>query len=440
MVRSWLSVILHYYAFIPSHATHLVKKRRLTRHVPHVPADTTNNDRFLRSNQQQHLLSEFNQAPKEQRIVILAGPHKTASSSVQNNLYTWSSVDPQILPNWAWPVPHEILEYCESNANHLNDTFHLNDIDHLNAKGFYAIVEAISSGPSRNRPLFRKYSKHTVVGFYRNAMETAWKEGYNLIIGTESLDFMGSDTRDGDDMLGKFLNILPLKTTDDGDDGIGVWGAYETNVTVVVNFRAPRVEHLISVWGQCCEQKITFTEFLIALPDSDQNVNRMRILDSFRLAEIFLKHGLDVVLIDMSGIARDGYDISNVVACDILMASCTETEELVSVEEGTIPIPEVKNTRKNKGDLGGVTEEQLHRIEKVLRTYDCNYLHVLEYDNLTVLYNYELKNIMTGCSKTKEVGSISNRLELVERIKSIVMDTDGDSDDIYYANTDANGS
>lgn len=433
MVQPWLMITFHCYAFL-SHATHLVKKRRLIRRAPHVSAETVNHDRFLRSNGRQRLF-ESNEVPKQQRIVIVAGPHKTASSSIQNNLYIWSSVDPQILPNWAWPVPHEVLEYCEEE-NPIRDR---DQKQYLEPKGFYPLLEALNDGDSQNRALFRNYSKHTVVEFYRNALEKEWRDGYNLIMGTEALDFLGSDYRDSNAYLEKFLDVLPLKKGYDGDDGIDFWGADEVDVTVVVKFRAPRVQHLISVWHQCCMKTTTFMEFLIHLPDNRQNMNRIRILDSLRLAEVFLNRGLDVVLIDMSGITDAGYDISNVVACDILKASCTETKQFMIVDEEKKVIPEVKNVRKNEGKLGGATDKQLDRIEKVLRKYDCNYQHVLEHENLTVLYNYELDHIMSDCSRTKKVGSATNRTELVERIKSIALDIDDNGDDMYYIDTDING-
>merc|ERR1711957_120592 len=120
------------------------------------------------------------------------------------------------------------------------------------------------------------------------------------------------------------------------------------------------------------------------------------------------------------GVIHDGYDISNVVACDILNANCTEKEEIVIEEmEGEIVTPKLKNVKHDEGDMGGVTDEQLQRIEIVLREFDCNYQHVLEYEKLSVLYNYEMNNIMVNCSE--EVNSNFTRPELAERIKNIAM-------------------
>lgn len=418
MIRSLL-ILLHYCAFTPSHAAHVVKRRQLNHPVSVASTNTVLNKNLRHSNEQQRRLSQ-----PSQRIVILAGPHKTASSSIQSNLYTWTSTDPQVLPTWAWPVPDEILEFC----------------DVTEGKGFYPLMESLrdGQGKSHQRPLFNKFSHQAVSNFYRDAMEKEWTNGSNLVIGTEALDFLGSNRTDATEhMFDKFLNILPLRKNHATRDG---WGVLN-DVTVVVKFRAPRVNHLISVFHQCCSEKQTFMDFLIALPGSRTTVNRMRVLDSFTLSEVFLKHGLNVILIDMSGIIKDGYDISTVVACDILKANCTETEEIITddddekeEEKNTTPI--VANVKHNNGNMGGVTDEQLDRIEKVLRKYDCNYQHVLEYEKLTVLYSYEMDLIMKDCPKTKEVGNIRSRQELAERLKDIAMNNDGVGDESYYNNTD----
>ena len=66
----------------------------------------------------------------------------------------------------------------------------------------------------------------------------------------------------------------------------------------------------------------------------------------------------------MAGVVHEGYDISNVVACDILKANCTVEEQLVltSGEENKEVNPAIKNVKHGKGDMGGVTDVQLDEI------------------------------------------------------------------------------
>lgn len=422
MVRPLLLVILHF-VFAEPHGSHLIRKRKIE--IQHVTISKQSES--IQNRLQHRLLSKSNQGPQTgQRIVILAGPHKTASSSIQESMYTWTSTGPQLLPTWSWPVPQEVLEVCEEEAEFDSQK------RKCHAKGFYPLAEAINThDPSHSRQTFLSHSKPEVMGFYRDAMEKEWKDGYNLIIGTEGLDFLVLRDYTNFD---NFLSVLPLKEEQKVDNGIEVWGAEKKDVTVVVKFRAPRVQHLISVWHQCCAKKMTFMEFLRTL--QGKNERKLHILASLELSEIFLKRGFDVVLMDMGGIIHSGYDISNVVACDILEANCTKEEEILSVsgeEENSFPI--IKNVKHNKGNMGGVTDEHLDKIEKVLRKYDCNHQHVLKYENLTVLYNHDLDPILAECSKIEERDRILSRQELATNIIRVVNGAN-DVDGEYYANTD----
>ena len=43
---------------------------------------------------------------KSQRIVLVAGPHKTGSSSIQTNFYNWVvEQENDVFDDWSWPVP-----------------------------------------------------------------------------------------------------------------------------------------------------------------------------------------------------------------------------------------------------------------------------------------------------------------------------------------------
>jgi len=91
-------------------------------------------DMDLESTKQNRIQSEFiinnsasllhksehlvNQTPAQYRAVILAGPHKTGSSSIQSNLYSWSKAG-SLGHNWTWVTPnmtcvHEHSAACQN--------------------------------------------------------------------------------------------------------------------------------------------------------------------------------------------------------------------------------------------------------------------------------------------------------------------------------------
>ena len=192
-------------------------------------------------------------------------------------------MDPQVLPDWSWPVPDEVLEFCDGEMK-------------CHAKGFYPLAEAINTSYNNNkRKVFLKYGKSQVLDFYRDAIKNELKDGHNVVFGTEGLDFLVlRDITNFDN----FLSVLPLKEDRNDYPGDDIWGVKKEDVTLVVKFRAPRVQHLISVWHQYCAHEITFMEFLNKL-DETKIEKKLHILASLELFEIFLKHGFHVVLIDM---------------------------------------------------------------------------------------------------------------------------------------------
>jgi hypothetical protein len=56
-----------------------------------------------------------NQAPAQYRAVILAGPHKTGSSSIQSNIYSWSKAG-SLGHDWTWVTPNMTCVHEHSAA------------------------------------------------------------------------------------------------------------------------------------------------------------------------------------------------------------------------------------------------------------------------------------------------------------------------------------
>jgi len=155
-------------------------------------------------------------------------------------------------------------------------------------------------------------------------------------------------------------------------------------------------------------QRTSFKDWLL------KTKNNFGVLDSLGLAEFFMKRGVEVALVDGSGVSAKGLDLSDVVACSVLNASCSPTgERLVGVKDP----PVIHNIKAGVGSLN-VSKEQLDRMEEVIARYDCKYQFILK-KNITLLHGEILVNSLARC---KEYDVVMSRLSMKEQIVDIVRD------------------
>jgi len=334
-----------------------------------------------------------------QRFVILAGPHKTGSSSVQHNIMHWTSVENMISQNWVWPVPSLVTE-IESNDK--------NNWEWTNAKGFYALVESLRNPAYTitSRLLFRRLSLVQLQREYRTTFLKTWIEGKNIVIGSEAFDHCVKDF-DGERIVDDIVNLMPWSQ----DKFYDIPGNIN-DATVVVMYRSPRVNHLISMWHEFHTnfKKQSFYSWL------EKTTNNFGALDSLGLAEIFLNGGFKVTLIDVGGVLKKGYDTSNVVACDVLNVPCTSKKEIIGLKEK----PVTKNVKSTKNFWLNVTDEQLMEMESILIRYDCNFRHIFVLQRLTVLHSEALTKNLKECEKYEGKKRIS-RAEVKKKIRNLAL-------------------
>lgn len=335
---------------------------------------------------------------KGQRVVILAGPHKTSSSSIQLNLYRWIHASSRgemdisgLSKDWAWPAPVQAwnMSGCE-----------LNDV--MTSKMFYQYVDFLK-GKRKNRCILSEYSTKSALDLFSNEFQKKWSDGYSLIIASEAFDFIMSERRvNASEILVNAVSHLPWhqNNTLNGSDH---------DVTFVVCYRTRRVDHLISLWHQCCMEQMSFYQYLTQR--LAHVVDPVRSLDSLKLAKIFLDFNFHTILIDMSGVEEYGYDMSYVVACDVLDANCTEEKRFTDSNGIESVFANVKN--HSQTDLN-VTKSQLRLINKVIEAYDCNFGSILKHKKLKVLYPNALTRILRKCQENKD--PIHSRVEMVEQI------------------------
>mmetsp|Transcript_436 Transcript_436/g.607 ORF Transcript_436/g.607 Transcript_436/m.607 type:complete len:383 (-) Transcript_436:42-1190(-) len=327
---------------------------------------------------------------ERQRVVFIAGPHKTGSSSIQNNIYRWTSRGRKnnFLPNWSWPVPREIgRNFFPANK------------EHWHGKEFYPFAEAIRGCKFGPRTLPSDFSCQQLIKLYRNEFKKSWNAGSNLLIGTEAFDYVSS--KEDPIELDTLLNLMPWNLGNDNIKGSN------DDITVILKYRSPRSSHLISWWHQCCMKDMSFHQYLSKKMKIDHGAGR--VIDSLHLVEHFLEKGLKVVLIDLSGVLRRNYDVSNIIVCDVLNVPCSQDK----VPEGENKAPMVANSKRG-GDMGGVTQEQIDKIEKIIRRRDCSFQSLLTHENLTLLYAEDLLEIMKSCGSDEGISREEMTNEIIQ--------------------------
>jgi hypothetical protein len=341
---------------------------------------------------------------KKQGVVLLAGPHKTASSSMQRNFYHWLDAKSEedisgLSKQWAWPSPMQTFvdHGCEMN-------------DSLASKIFYMLIESIKGRRNKSRCITSFYSTTEIIKLYHDEICKRWNQGYNLVIGSEAMDFIASE-HDGPKILDDLIHALPWHAKENPLHGS------DEDITAVVAYRAPRVDHLISLWHQCCMERMSFYEYLTRLRSTYKEVP-LRSLDSLKLASAFVEKDIDTVLIDMSGVKALGYDMTNVVACDILHAECTEHRTFPGAPKKKAAIVNVKTHSDTNFNI---TDAQLRRINDVIETYDCNFATLMEHEKLKVVYSNALDASLSKCQERES--KVYSRDDMVQQIIDIARDS-----------------
>ena len=324
-----------------------------------------------------------------QRICILAGPHKTGTSSIQTNLYRWSKETvkfadakfqplPKPIVSWIWPVPLKIAEVEHSDTKAWEWT---------PSKVFYPMMEVLRDDKrtlNTERTLYQKFTPKEILGMYRETINTYWQKGYDIAIGSEAMDIVVK-VPEGPSMI-RNMSAHVLPDSIDGDQ-----------VTVVVVYRTPKIKHLISMWHQNCNKPTSDNKFYQWITTTD---NTLGALDALGMVDMFLNEtDWNVALIDLDRVTQDGYDISNFVACRVMGEEC-QGKRLNGLN-GSDPI--ITNVRSDKRPPN-VSNQTLDEMDIVLQNFDCNYQHILGGNNerLKMFYPEGMLETLNACEAMVE--------------------------------------
>lgn len=295
-------------------------------------------------------------------MVVFAGPHKSASSSVQELFMKYAGTGPEgklvkhpSLQHWTWPWNPRRRSY-------------------LPRKGFAPLVtEEIG---------FHRLIWDTILQVWNATdAENGEFQNPNLIWGTEELDRFGTTPwsgRNGLEAIQKVWNLTRPELP---------------SLDIVVNYRRPHRDQWISIWKQLMRKEEDAVEYKRFLCDPEEYLRIWEYLDCVAnplgLVQALLDfwdaerkhhhhhhHGDDenknmeetlvtIHLLDMKGVADMKRDVGHVIACDVLGVECTADHWLPDVER-----PILQNAKSGNP---GLTAEQMEEIEWVLRQRDCSY-------------------------------------------------------------------
>lgn len=299
------------------------------------------------------------------KLVIFAGPHKAASTSVESFFYEYASGHSRYDGNgnkkdneerkktfglrfWLWPqVSGKVADVTEPDEPY-------KIFGHLVTDAGNEVLE-----------------KEILEGI-REAWETQGIEG--VVIGSEMFDQIGEHTSyDAMKALRKVVTYLNVHPND---------------VTVALNYRTPRLEQWASMWSHDTNNEDYTAEYNEWMCDADLASKHIEVLatqmNPLNAAQAFVNEGWNVRLIDMEGVEAEGRDISHVVACDVVAARCEEG--VVLNHQGNKPHKNVVET-----EFSALTQTQQEEAEQLFRSLDCSYELALRVNvKFGIVYNHSV--------------------------------------------------
>jgi hypothetical protein len=287
------------------------------------------------------------------RMAVFAGPHKSASSSVQELFMKYAGNGPEgklvkhpSLQKWTWPWNPRRRSY-------------------LPRKGFAPLVtEEIG---------FHRLIWDTILQVWNTTSTGDDGNNFvspNIIWGTEELDRFGTTPWSGRNGLQAIYQVWNLTRP--------------SSLDIVVNYRRPRKDQWISIWKQLIRKAegVSYSGFLC---DPDEYLRIWEYLDCVANPLGLVQALLDfwdaqrrmmdttttrtgtvtIHLLDMQGVAAMKGDVGHVLACDVLGVECTADHWLPNVER-----PILQNAKSGNP---GLSTEQMEEIEWILQQRDCSY-------------------------------------------------------------------
>lgn len=409
------------------------------------------------------------------KIVVLLGPHKTASSTLQRffantvglttslaantttTALNFSKPNPKI-SNWAWPIGVE-KEHSFKN---------------LDPVKFYAPLACLITG--KPNPYFDdwKESRDNPAQFFmyfKSLFRQVWEEDANIIFGSEEFDrlIMNLHIKSSVDSVGEAIHVAPESSDKidrllslfpwDDNNNLTIASSLSSsptanvnsiphqrspslrleNIEVQINYRTPRISHIESVWREVTKNN-TFHEFLTS--SSLTFAEDFHVTNSLALALQFARKGIKTTIVNMAGVSQTEERNKNitgelpnknisgglpaVVVCEILkMGSQKNSSDGLCDDQGRLRLPKLgnENVRRNPMPLN-LKKGHLEQIDRAYEVYDCGvWRHLQKYQAQgTLRMLYPTKDLFASCNLNEGSRDDISFSELLERVQSIAKD------------------
>ena len=317
---------------------------------------------------------------RNQKLVILPGPHKTGTTTVQAALFQWMqqttfptndakahSEDRQfrnsssLFKDWAYPVPtRQDFEAINSSYSKL-----------VGGKGFSPMVTRLFANPSATVSAEDVIQSSPLLRLYRQKIQQAWKAGYNVVIASEHLDRLVTPTSAAkpstitispNQLWERFLRLLP--STD--------------NVIIGIQHRTPRIDHLISLWHHVGKQDESLLDY-ITKPIKPGLASTAYSLDALGLANFFVQRGYVVRILDTGAPLPSILETRSLpvaVACHLLQISTDLHTCAEAFDDSSILGKDKRDAHLNQRSDPGerqVDSHTLQAIDRLLLDHDCQF-------------------------------------------------------------------
>ena len=313
----------------------------------------------------------------ENKLVIFAGPHETNGENVTQFFSRYASKDSShyrsSFNGWDWPSVNS-----ESIENEVND---------------YELFDLLISR-DQTRPL-------------QNILMDSIKDSWNnvqegVILGSLYFDRVGKNPESNFDPIQAIQRIV---------DTLGI---PDEDVTVVLTYRSPRIDHWSAVWKNHFKET-QYKDFICSDTQSDKRWEWLdTVMSPMQVAHGYVEMGWNVVLIDYEGTTSAGKDVAHVLACDVMNGvDCNNDGRVYELETKTIgPLPAY--------EIDDLSDSQKTDLEHLFQLRECYYWHLLDSkQNFDTLYADEsLWNSCPSSSNLEEYQDVSDTDFFLDAIRS----------------------
>ena len=352
----------------------------------------------------------------------------------------WSNTSLLGQHGWIWPAPsvHDLDLYSFSQPWRREKAF-APLAGALRNETEFLLLRNYQKRKRRAHVLYVTPPHNATIQLYQQSFQDAWNAGHSLIIGSEEFDHMVQDypqaPYQADQILKGLLSILPTTTSSSSHPV----QQQQQALTVVISYRYPRIQHLVSIWHE-------FGEFrrLRKVPEDKRHLSAFiteqldqygHMLNPLGLAAHTASLGLSTVVIDQTGLEQDGYVDSSVsVACQVLKVPCEQRRESSLNNQNTTTtttIEGLKESFQRQNDYSkqsnqayvDLNEEILSDLDNMLWEWDCHIYRtqLQKYQNdKTLRFLHAQQLLFASCPSTSALHLSSPQSffqAVIERVK-----------------------